>query len=419
MLKYTLSLLALIGLLILNACEKKEVKNETLKIAAIEPLSGPYAAVGQDIVDQLKFYANLINSNGGLKDGRKIEIVALDNAMKAEKTTELLRKSIDEGIRFITQGAGSNHALNIIKQLEKYNSRNPGKEVLFLNHSAVTTSFTNELCTFYHFRFDANVAMKVAALVTQLSKDQDIKKVYLINQNYAYGQSFQKAAKRFLKERVPDIEIVGDELIQPFGKVQDFNPYVTKIKVSEADAILTGNWGPDAYRLVNSLADSGIKSKIYGIYVALPTGMPVMGEKAIFNSIIQVKETHENDSDTPEWLKEINNLHLAETTMSMDTDRFRFMMEMFAEATIKSNSFEPKDIAIALENMKGRGAYGDVLMRKEDHQIHFDIVAGLVSNKVEKPIQYRGENFGMAYSTVGKISKKDVTLKTTCEMKRP
>ena len=416
---YISFLIVFVSLLFISACEKKEVKNETLKIAAIEPLSGPYAAVGQDLVEQLKFYANLVNSNGGLKDGRNIEIIALDNAMKAEKTTELLRKSIDEGIRFITQGAGSNHALNIIKQLEKYNSRNPGKEVLFLNHSAVTTTFTNELCTFYHFRFDANVDMKVAALVTQLSKDQDIKKVYLINQNYAYGQSFQKAAKKFLKERAPSIEIVGDELIQPFGKVQDFNPYVTKIKVSEADAILTGNWGPDAYRLVNSLADSGIKSKIYGIYVALPTGMPVMGEKAVYNPIIQVKETHENDSDTPDWLKKINDLHLEQTTMSMDTDRFRFMMEMFAEASKISNSFEPKDIALALEGMKGRGAHGEVLMRKQDHQIHFDIVAGLVSNKVEKPIQYRGENFGMAYSTVGKISKEDVTLETTCEMKRP
>ncbi len=419
MVHYISFLIVFVSFLFISACEKKEVKNETLKIAAIEPLSGPYAAVGQDLVEQLTFYADLVNSNGGLKDGRKIEIVALDNAMKAEKTTELLRKSIDEGIRFVTQGAGSNHALNIIKQLEKYNSRNPGKEVLFLNHSAVTTTFTNELCTFYHFRFDANVDMKVAALVTQLSKDQDIKKVYLINQNYAYGQSFQKAAKKFLKERAPSIEIVGDELIQPFGKVQDFNPYVTKIKVSEADAILTGNWGPDAYRLVNSLADSGIKSKIYGIYVALPTGMPVMGEKAVYNPIIQVKETHENDSDIPDWLKKINDLHLEQTTMSMDTDRFRFMMEMFAEASKISNSFEPKDIALALEGMKGRGAHGEVLMRKQDHQIHFDIVAGLVSNKVEKPIQYRGENFGMAYSTVGKISKEDVTLKTTCEMKRP
>ena len=58
-------------------------------------------------------------------------------------------------------------------------------------------------------------------------------------------------------------------------------------------------------------------------------------------------------------------------------------------------------------------------MRKEDHQIHFDMVAGLVSNDVEKAIKYRGENFGMAYKTVGKISKEEVTLDTTCKMNRP
>ena len=55
---------------------------------------------------------------------------------------------------------------------------------MFLNHSAVTTSFTNELCDFYHFRFDANVDMKVAGLVTQMANDPDVKKVYLLNQNY-------------------------------------------------------------------------------------------------------------------------------------------------------------------------------------------------------------------------------------------
>ena len=65
------------------------------------------------------------------------------------------------------------------------------------------------------------------------------------------------------------------------------------------------------------------------------------GRKAVYNPIIQVKETHENDSDTPDWLK-INDLHLEQTTMSMDTDRFRFMMEMFAEATKISNSLSPK-----------------------------------------------------------------------------
>ena len=100
--------------------------------------------------------------------------------MIAEKTIQQLRKVIDEDIRYVTQGVGSNHALNIIQTLKKYNKRNPGKEVMFLNHSAVTTSFTNELCDFYHFRFDANVDMKVAGLVTQMANDPDVKKSILI-----------------------------------------------------------------------------------------------------------------------------------------------------------------------------------------------------------------------------------------------
>ena len=146
-------------------------------------------------------------------------IIPFDNQMVAEKTIQQLRKVIDQDIRYVSQGVGSNHALNIIKTLKKHNKRNPGKEIMFLNHSAVTTSFTNEICDFYHFRFDANVDMKVAGLVTKMASDPDVKKVYLINQNYAYGQSFQAAARRLLPERAPHIEIVGDELIVPFGKV--------------------------------------------------------------------------------------------------------------------------------------------------------------------------------------------------------
>ena len=38
------------------------------------------------------------------------------------------------------------------------------------------------------------------------------------------------------------MKVVGDELI-PLGKVKDFSPYITKIKASGAQALLTGNWG--------------------------------------------------------------------------------------------------------------------------------------------------------------------------------
>ena len=404
--------------LFLVSCEKKETSNP-IKIAAIEPLSGPYAAVGKDLIDHVLFSASEINKNGGI-NGRMIEIVPMDNAMKAEKTTELLRKALDDGIRFVTQGGGSSHALNIIKQLEKYNSRNPGKEVLFLNHSAVTTSFTNEDCTFFHFRFDSNVDMKVAGLVSHMSKDNSVKKVYLFNQNYVYGQTVRETASKLLKKNAPNIKIVGDELIQPFGKVQDFNPYITKIKLSGADTVLTGNWGPDAYRFVNALKDAGLKVKLYGIYISAPSGMAAMDKNLLFNDVIVVKEFNPTNPNAPSWYKKYEKDIIDATGMTPDGDRFRFMLEMFKSAIEKANSFEPIDIAYALEGMEGTSVDGGkIYMRKEDHQIHFDMQALLVTEKDKQSIIYRNKDFDMSYKNIGNIPIKDITLDTSCKIKRP
>ncbi len=417
MINHMFRCILIVFIIILGGCEKKESKGP-IKIAAIEPLSGPYAAVGKDAIDYITYYANIINDDGGLLNGRKIEIVPMDNAMKAEKTTELLRKAIDDGVRFITQGGGSNHALNIIKQLEKYNSRNPGKEILYLNHSAVTTSFTNENCTFFHFRFDANVDMKVAALVSHMSKDKDVNKVYLFNQNYVYGQTFRNTANEMLKNDAPNIEIVGDELIQPFGKVQDFNPYVSKIKLSGADTILTGNWGPDAYRLVNALADAGVKVKLFGIYITQPAGISAMGKNLLHNDVVVVKEFNPTNPSAPEWYKKIEEGSI-NVVGTPDADRMRIMFNMFKAAVKKSNSLEPKDIAYALEGMEIEGLNGNFVMRDTDHQIHFDMQALLITQKDEQSIIYRNIDSDMSYKNIGNIPRKDITLNTSCEMKRP
>ena len=393
---------------------------DTIKIAVIEPMSGPLAAIGLDLIEGLEFFAERVNKAGGVLGGKHIEIIPYDNAMMAEKTIQQLRKVIDEDIRYVSQGVGSNHALNIIKTLGKHNKRNPGKEIMFLNHSAVTTSFTNELCNFYHFRFDANVDMKVAALVAQMNKDPNIKKVYLLNQNYAYGQSFQAAARRLLAERAPQIEIVGDELIVPFGKILDFNPYVAKITASKADTVLTGNWGQDAARLITATANSQLKVNFYTIYAGIPAAMNSMGVKiSTFNPIIQVTESHENDASHPDWLKEIEAEYTAFSNKSPYADRQRIMMDMFAAAIEKAGSAEPTAVGFALEGMTAEGAHGKVHMRAEDHQMHFDMVISHISTDVEKTFTYNGEDYGMAYVTDGWVDTKDITLDTTCEMKRP
>jgi branched-chain amino acid transport system substrate-binding protein len=178
-----------------------------------------------------------INARGGVLGGTKLELVLLDNKSSPQESLVVLKQAIDRDIRLITQGVGSHVAHAMTDAVLKYNQRNPGRELLYLNNGATDAALTEEKCNFWHFRFDANLDMKIAALTDVLAMQKLAKKVYLINQDYAYGQSFKRVAREMLSKKRPDIEIVGDELI-PLGKVKDFAPYVAKINSSGADTVL-------------------------------------------------------------------------------------------------------------------------------------------------------------------------------------
>ena len=393
---------------------------ETIKIGLIEPLSGPIAAVGRDALLSYEFNAERINNSGGVLGGRHLEVIPLDNAMNAEKTTQQLKRAVDLGLRYVSQGVGSNHALNIIKFLKKHNKRNPSKSIMFLNHSAVTTAFTeNPLCSFWHFRFDANVDMKVAALVTQINRDKGVKKVYMLNQNYAYGKSFQAAARKLLKERSPQVSLVGDELIVPFGKVQDFTPFIAKVKASGADTILTGNWGPDMIRFVKGAVGSGLGAQFYTIYGGLTSSIAGYGKDSAKVRLKEVREIHRNHAGLPGDVEVFMNDYLAATTDTWYSDRQRWLFGMLAQAIDKAGSADPVKVGYALEGMTFKGPYGEVEMRASDHQIQLPLSVNSLTKSYKHPVTYKGRDFKVAFSTDGVASRKDTSLPTTCKMKRP
>ena len=392
---------------------------DNIKIGLIEPLSGPIAAVGTDALQAMETAAEQINAKGGVLGGRMIEIVPLDNAMSAEKTTQQLKKSVDLGLSYIAQGIGSNHALNIIQFIGKHNKRNPDKAMVFLNHSAVTTAFTNELCSFWHFRFDANVDMKVAGLVTQMSRDASIKKVYMLNQNYAYGKSFQAAAHMLMKERTPGVEIVGDELIVPFGKTQDFTPYIAKIKASGADTVLTGNWGPDLVRLIKFSAGANLPVQFYTIYGGLTSSVAGYGADAHKVTLKQVNEYHENHDGLAADALAFGNLYLEKYKDTWYSDRYRWLVSMLAAAIDNAGTDDPIAVGKALEGLTFPGPLGEVEMRASDHQIQMPLMVSSLTRDYKMPIKYKGNDFKIAFATDGVISRADTTLPTTCDMKRP
>ena len=112
-----------------------------------------------------------------------VEIVPMDSKGSPQEALALLKKAADDGIRFITQGNGSNVAGVLIDAVNKHNERNPGKEVVFLNYAAIDPDFTNSKCSPWHFRFDAGVDMKLECLINYMKDEKSIKNVYVIGQN--------------------------------------------------------------------------------------------------------------------------------------------------------------------------------------------------------------------------------------------
>src|SRR5712675_557967 len=251
---------------------------ETIKIAFIDPLSGGGASTGEAGLKTFQFIAEQLNAKGGAL-GKRIEIVGYDNKLNPQESLVQVQKAIDAGIRIVTQGNGSAVAAAISDFAAKFNERNPGKEFLFLNYAAVDPVLTNEKCNFWHFRWDANSDIKMEALTNFMKGQPSIKKVYLINQEYSFGQAVRAAAKKMLAAKRPDIQIVGDEL-HPLLKITDFAPYIAKIKASGADSVITGNWGQDMALLLKAAADAGLQVDWYTYYtegIGSPTAIKQTG----------------------------------------------------------------------------------------------------------------------------------------------
>jgi len=223
-----------------------------ITIAGVFHMSGPFAFIGELGKLHLQYAVDQINENGGVLNNRKIELKIFDDKGSPQESLVQLKLITDQNIKFIFNSGGSHVGNALNDAIKKYNERNIGNEVIFLNTSAVASELTNEKCQFWHFRFDASVDIKVHSLIEAIRDNKEVKKIYLLNQDYSYGHTVSSLAKGLLLKARPDISIVGDEF-HPLGKVKDFSPYIAKIRESGADTLLTGNWNNDLSLLIKSV----------------------------------------------------------------------------------------------------------------------------------------------------------------------
>lgn len=387
-------------------------QGETVKMVRIDPLTGLLGPVGVSQIKGYQFFAEKF-SGAGNPAGVKFEITAIDNKLSPTESLNALKAAIDQGARYIIQGNGSSVALALTDAVSKYNERNPGKEVLYLNDAAVDPDLTNSKCSFWHFRFDADTSMKMEAMSSFMAEQKDIKKVYILGQNYSHGVQVAKYTKETLARKRPDIQIVGEDL-HPLAQTRDFAPYIAKIKASGADTVVTGNWGSDLSLLIKAANENGYTGKFFTYYAGV-TGTPTALGSNGAGRVYQVAYNHYNmGGQMDKWMKEFK----AKYNDDFYTGSTIRIYEMLGAAMAKAKSTDPVKVAFAMEGLKVKSFNGEVEMRRTDHQLQQPLYVS-VWQKASAKYPYSPENTGMTLAPLKEYPNYVSSTPTSCQMKRP
>jgi branched-chain amino acid transport system substrate-binding protein len=433
--------------------------NPPVRLALVEGLSGPFANAGEAVFRNLVWAVERVNARGGLRlvqpNGqvlaRRLELLRFDSKGQTEEALSAFRAALDQRADVILQGNSSATAAALIDAVNKHNEREPGRRVLFLNYSAVEPSLTNERCSPWHFRFDAHADMRLAALTDVLKEDLSVKRLYLIGQDYSFGQHVLKKGREMVTAKRPDIQIVGDEL-HPLGRIRDFLPYATKIKASGAQAVLTGNFGSDLTLLIKAAREVGYDGKFYTFYANALGASAAIGEAGV-GRVLAVNEWHPNvavegaanRAETPaeKAAREASErFYLAFRARYPDPRddyvhaRMHAMVEMYAAAVEKARSAEAAAVSAALAGARfdGKavpGAGGGLLgfhsgwMRVGDHQFIQPMrvsvmqrVAAAGSTPTGDQVRFDVEGSGYGFRTVRFVSAAATEQPHSCVMNR-
>ncbi len=409
------------GCLLPTALLAQPVAQPPVRVALIESLSGPFANTGEAVFRNLLWAAERVNARGGIRlpgGNRALVFERYDSKGQNEEALSALRSAMDDGITLVTQGNSSSTAAALIDAINKHNEREPARRALFMNYSAVDPVLTNEKCSYWHFRFDAHADMRMAALMDVLKDDSALKSIYLIGQDYSFGQAVLREARKQLGLQRPDIQIAGDEL-HPMGRVKDFLPYVAKIKASGAQAVLTGNWGNDLTLLVKAAREAGFEGKFYTFY-GNALGVPAAIGDAGVGRVIAVADWFPNAASAQsEAFYQSFRQRFPKPQDDYVHMRMQLMVEALVQSIEKAGTTEAAAVAAQLEKASVLFAGHQGVMRSADHQFQQPLLVAVMDKQGTPGVRFDVEGSGYGFRVIKSIAAARAEQPHTCKMARP
>lgn len=240
-LKFTLSLSA--GMLALGLCAAQA--QEPLKIGVVSVLTGPQAALGQQLRDGFQL---AIDQNGGKLGGVPVQVTVIDDELKPDVAVGKVRSFVEGGkVDFVVGPIFSNILGAIAKPVLDSGafliSPNAGPSTLAgkaCHQNFFVTSYQND---------------QVHEVLGKYAQDQGFKKAYIMAPNYQAGKDSLAGFKRYFKGEVLD------EVYVPLTSL-DFSAELAKIAAAKPDVVFAFMPGGLGVNLVKQWSQAGLQGKI-------------------------------------------------------------------------------------------------------------------------------------------------------------
>lgn len=237
-------------------------------VGLLLPTSGTYAALGKEIDDGFTMALDEAGMSGDFK------LVREDSEAKPPVGLAKARKLVLPDNVDVIVGIVSSAVLGAVRDFVD------GSKVPLIVANAGNDEATGEACSKYVVRVsfsNSQVNRPMGAWMYQ----QGIRKVYTMAPDYAAGHQMIDAFAAAFK--AAGGEIVGSDYT-PFGKTQDFGPYLTKARAASPDAIFVFYAGGEAISFVKQYDSFGIKKDVplYGSgFLTSPLYVKAEGPAAI------------------------------------------------------------------------------------------------------------------------------------------
>ena len=399
--------------LALTAAGTASAGAQELKIGILESLSGPQTSTGRLFANASRYVVDQINAKGGF-NGAPIEIIEYDSAGTTTGAAAKFKQAVADGVDVVLQGASSAIAGQITEDVRKHNIRNEGEEIMFINLGGEALELTGDKCHFYHFRFTTTAPMRVKPMVLVMKEGGDLGgRVYSLNQNYSWGQDMQKAIQD--QAATGGYEVVGTDLIE-VNKIQDFAPYVAKIKSANPDTVMTGNWSNDLLLLMKATGDAGLRVRFGTIFLDQPGSIANAGETALGHYLASPSNLAAGKPDFPEDYKAKTG-HYPVYIEPQSVHAIEALGKALEKAGTDGEDVDVTKIALALEEVRLDTDLGPITVRKEDHQA----VLPVVVSKVEKGAKYPVDGTDLGFAPIKVVPGEEAIypVQESCKMTRP